>query len=392
MVNFVLEETDGTRKMIEECLTTVKCSEKVVLFGAGVGGGKLFNLLKEHNLSDKILAWSDNNHLKFGRSYMQSSLKVVNPENLIEKYGKEISIIITSSAYDIIRDQLVSYGYKRSQIYLFNFAFMDLQYTDKNFIDDHMNDFYRAFTRMADEKSRRIFIDILNYRITKNHIWLKKMQEDVDDEAFQYFPSDLFEYTEKECFLDVGAYMGDTLTRFDEIYGGRWLHYYGLEADDAIFRELTETALNLNRERDIEIYELAAWDCKTQLSFSVNAGSSKVEDSNANENNLVIAECVDDILTDKKVTFVKMDIEGAEYHALCGMAETIKGNKPILAICVYHLRDDFYKITDCIECLVPGEYTFFLRQYRYTPTETVCYAIPKHRRLKGESFLYDRID
>lgn len=30
----------------------------------------------------------------------------------------------------------------------FNFAFMDLEYSDKNFIWDHMADFERAYTRM----------------------------------------------------------------------------------------------------------------------------------------------------------------------------------------------------------------------------------------------------
>lgn len=64
------------------------------------------------------------------------------------------------------------------------------------------------------------------------------------------------------------------------------------------------------------------------------------------------------------------------------MSGIIRRNKPILAICVYHLRDDYYKLTDLVEKLVPGEYKFYLRQYRYTPTETVCYMIPQARRIE----------
>ena len=57
-------------------------------------------------------------------------------------------------------------------------------------------------------------------------------------------------------------------------------------------------------------------------------------------------------------------------------------NKPILTFSVYHLRDDFYKLIDFIENLVPNEYKYYFRQYRYTPTETVCYAIPSNRQKK----------
>ena len=93
----------------------------------------------------------------------------------------------------------------------------------------------------------------------------------------------------------------------------------------------------------------------------------------------VSAKKVDELLEHEKVTFVKMDIEGAEMNALRGMKRLIQENKPVLAICVYHLRDDYYKITDFIESILPEEYTFYMRQYRYTPTETVCYGVPKNR-------------
>lgn len=88
---------------------------------------------------------------------------------------------------------------------------------------------------------------------------------------------------------------------------------------------------------------------------------------------------LDDILADEQVVFVKMDIEGAEYNAINGMVELIKRNKSIVAMCVYHRRDDFYRLTDLLESICKDEYTYYLRQYRFTPTETVCYAIPKER-------------
>jgi FkbM family methyltransferase len=40
------------------------------------------------------------------------------------------------------------------------------------------------------------------------------------------------------------------------------------------------------------------------------------------------------------IDFIKMDIEGAERHALDGAAETLRRDRPRLAICMYHLEDD----------------------------------------------------
>lgn len=276
----------------------------------------------------------------------------------------------------------MQYGYADDHIKLYNFAFMDLDYTDKDFIYDHIEDFERAYLKMADDRSRRIFVDILNYKITKDAGYLAKMSADVDDEHFQYFPEDIYDHSPQECFLDVGAYIGDTFSVFNEVYSDGWKHYYGLEADSYVFKELQRAIRSSGKHADkISLYKIAAWSEKTTLSFDENAGSSRMSEKDERKANMVDADRIDNILKDAEITFIKMDIEGAEYNALTGMKELIKRNKPILAICVYHLRDDFYKLTDFIEDLMPNQYKYFMRQYRYTPTETVCYMIPNERVL-----------
>lgn len=377
----ILENTDGTKGMIAECINIVKKSESIIIFGAGVGGAELYKLLKKNNLSHKIIGWSDNNSMKFNKKYMEERLTIIAPEKLTKQVGVNTTIIIASSAYDKIMQQLLSYGYKQEQIYLYNFAFMDLDYTDKEFVWDHIEDFQRAYCKMSDLKSRNIFTNILNYKITKDDKFLYYLNSYVDDEKLQYFPKELILPIEGEILLDVGAYIGDTLECFDNIYEKKWEHYYGLEADKIVYEKLLKFVENSGFKEKVTIFNSAAWDEETTLFFSENAGSSKMGGQQDKENMLEVkANRIDKILKNKKISYVKMDIEGAEYNALMGMKEIIKKYKPILAVCVYHLRDDFYRLTDLIEEILPNEYIYYMRQYRFTPTETVCYAIPKYRK------------
>lgn len=84
-------------------------------------------------------------------------------------------------------------------------------------------------------------------------------------------------------------------------------------------------------------------------------------------------------MKDTPVTFIKMDIEGAEVNVLHGAETLIKNNHPILAICLYHELEHFYQIPNLIKKF-NSDYRLFIRHYRdLFDLETVCYAILKHR-------------
>jgi hypothetical protein len=68
-----------------------------------------------------------------------------------------------------------------------------------------------------------------------------------------------------------------------------------------------------------------------------------------------------------------MDIEGSELKALHGAENTIKNNKPKLAICIYHKPEDITEIQRYLMSIVP-EYKFGIRHYADHEFETVLYA------------------
>ena len=87
---------------------------------------------------------------------------------------------------------------------------------------------------------------------------------------------------------------------------------------------------------------------------------------------------LDELLVNEQPSFIKMDIEGAEYDALSGCKQTIERYHPILAICLYHRQEDLWRIPLLIHS-VSKKYDLYLRRYSDECWEQVCYAIPKER-------------
>jgi len=77
-----------------------------------------------------------------------------------------------------------------------------------------------------------------------------------------------------------------------------------------------------------------------------------------------------------KVDYIKMDIEGSEYNALKGCAQTINIHRPQLAISSYHSNDDFWRIPLAMNNLC-HDYIFRIGHYAKHLQETVWYGIPK---------------
>lgn len=84
---------------------------------------------------------------------------------------------------------------------------------------------------------------------------------------------------------------------------------------------------------------------------------------------------IDEHFPDDEITFIKMDIEGAEIEAIRGAENVIRRCKPKLAISVYHKRNDMFEIPLLLHQMYPG-YKFYLRQFSKALSETVLFALP----------------
>ncbi len=179
----------------------------------------------------------------------------------------------------------------------------------------------------------------------------------------QYF--DMFAPKDYEVFVDAGAYNGDSINVFLEWVRDKEYKVYAIEPLEDMCEVIKDKHIP-----NVEIVNCAAWNKNEKLCFDLDARGSTIR-----EKGLYLGVgMIDEIVKNDKVSFIKMDIEGAELKALEGAKETILKYKPRLAICIYHKYEDIYKIGDYILSLNPN-YKLYIRHYTTCMWETVLYAV-----------------
>ena len=150
-------------------------------------------------------------------------------------------------------------------------------------------------------------------------------------------------------------------------YGCDWKAYALEPLPDMCDVMMSKNILNL------QVVNCAAWNKNEDLFLGENQRGSGVR---VNGTEIINGRTIDSITEGDKVTFIKMDIEGAELKALEGASNTIKKYHPKLAICIYHKPTDIYDIGSYLLTLYPN-YKFYIRQYTTSMWETVLYAIDR---------------
>lgn len=329
------------------------------LLGAGLGGKQVSQLLRNECIHfDGFVV---------NRKYYEEQDGVWCLEDLLEQVEK-INIVIAFNGFD--KSLLAGYENKIQNVIDFD-CWAGIQPKDgKNYFSyswllQHEPQLQSVYEILQDDLSRRCFVAFINQKISMKFGYLSEVKT-----SYQYFDEELVKFTDAEVFVDCGAYNGDTAKAFVSALERRGITSYreiiSFEPDPDNYAKMK--ALNLKRHRCIPK------GCSNEagtLYFSQEGTSGKIEEFG---NIKIEVDTIDHVVGDSDVTMIKMDIEGAELSALQGAGNVIKRCRPLLAISLYHKKEDLYEIPQYIMKLVP-EYQFYIRAYEDTATELVLYAV-----------------
>lgn len=241
------------------------------------------------------------------------------------------------------------------------------EYLDYDYYIGHEREFEECSSLWADERSREIMEAYINQRISGRFSYLEKFWE-----PNQYFVPDIVDLRGVRCFVDGGAYDGDTYRSFLRNYRTR----AGQEFTGSVFlwepeeENFTKLSALYGKDDRVRLVKRGMWNEKAHLGFSGNGTGGGIS---AEGSGSVAVDRIDDVV-DTKVDFIKMDIEGAEYNALLGAEETIRRDKPVLAVCAYHRREDLLRLPKFILSMNP-DYRLYLRIHSPHAQELVIYAV-----------------
>ena len=179
-------------------------------------------------------------------------------------------------------------------------------------------------------------------------------------------PISLDKYISKGDFvLDIGANFGLWSFKMSELIGDEG-RVYAFEPFPKNIRFFKKNIL-LNNSKNIVLHELALGDSNTFLTIheGIDLGSTsllKTNDSKfSSESEVIEIRVLDEFTFDKRITFIKLDVEGFEMFVLKGMQNVITQNRPIIAIEINReqLLASGYAPKDIMDFFNPYNYRIF---------------------------------
>jgi FkbM family methyltransferase len=351
---------------------------RVVIFGAGRLGRSMVQGLCGTDLEP--VAFADNNPRTWGT--VINGLPVLSPQDAAQKYSQDTLFVVAvwhpsgAPLMSSLLDQVHVLGcrgvsfpllfWRHSSTFL-PYFFWDLP---ENLLQQK-DDIAAGLELLNDDNSRQAYVAQLQLRLLADFHCLG-----TPFPGEQYFPG-LFSMAADECFVDCGSYTGDTIQSFVAQTGNRFDKVIAFEADHAVLSDLQDSLSHIGNRVVLHRAAVGSHDGIVRFSGNGIGGGSVTATGEAE------VPCIrlDTALAGERVSFIKMDIEGAELEALEGAHHVIWRDRPVLAVCGYHKPDHLWRVLASLKNLAPDS-ALFLRSHCADGLDAVCYSVPPERQLQ----------
>ncbi|MGN0522077.1 MAG: FkbM family methyltransferase, partial [Eubacterium sp.] len=324
-------------------------AKPVVVYGMGNGAQRIIDTLKQYRIEVSDIFASD----EFVRGHSFLGYKVMKYSEICRKYSDFNVVLAFATRIDSVIENIKKIN-REHKVFAPDVPVAGGGLFTKEYVAENEKDFEFIYNRLADDESKRIYRDIINFKISGKIDYLINSFCD-KNEIYR----DILKLNDNETIVDLGAYDGDTIREFTEFTDGKYKKIIALEPDEKNFRKLCK---NTEQMDNIELHNMGAWDREDTLIFAKKAGRN----SKISAQGIPVKVTDIDTLINEPVTMIKMDIEGSELKALCGCEKTIKKYNPKLYICAYHRNEDLFAIGKKILEL-NDNYRLYFRHSKYIP-------------------------
>ncbi len=337
-----------------ENLTSVwdffKTTDKpIILYGMGDGADKVLARFEKLGISPYGVMASDD----FVRGQKFRGFTVKKLSDFENELGDFAVALCFASNIKEIMEHIKSVAQRHTLLVPSVPVFGENIFNEKFYIEN-ANLFNKAYGLLKDELSRKVFRDIIAFQYSGDIKILEGCTTD-KKEAFE-----ILKLGDSEAYLDLGAYNGDTIEEFLNYSRGSYKSITAFEPNKKSFAKLKNYCANL---KNVSLWNLGSYNKNTLISFNSKSGRNCAIDENGTP---VQVARVDTILCGKRITYAKLDVEGAEKETFEGMENTLKLFKPKLNVALYHRSEDIFALILQLNEINP-EYKFYIRHHPYIP-------------------------
>lgn len=334
----------------------LKSTDKpILMYGMGNGADKILKVCESYGIEIADFFASDG----FVRGHSFHGKVVLSYSQAKEKYGDFIVLLSFATSLPDVLENIKRIS-EEEELYAPDVPVFGDNLFNMEFFEEHKTDFEKAYSALEDERSKFVFENVINYKLSGKINYLF-MCDDEEKEVTTRFVSP----SKIKNYVDLGAYNGDTIRTLMG-YTESLENVIAFEPDKRNFRKLSEWA-EIVKKPEITAYKLGAWSHSDTLFFdaSGNRNANLSADGGAKLSEVEV-DSLDNVIGDLAPDYIKYDVEGSEYEALMGSKETIAKHSPKLLVSVYHRSEDLYKLPLLVKELNP-DYRLYLRKLRYIP-------------------------
>ncbi|MCD8220113.1 MAG: FkbM family methyltransferase [Ruminococcus sp.] len=358
MLSFITEKQSSWEKLQAE-------TRPIFIYGMGDGAEKIMRVFQEKSVPLAGIFASDD----FVRGHSFAGYKVRKLSEIEAEVEDFVIVLAFAAGYQSLVDKIIEISQKHTLLVpdvpvagggLFTY----------DYCVAHAQELETVYQLLADEESRRVYANILNFKISGKIQYLLDIVTPKSD-----IYRKIIHLTPNEVYVDLGAYNGDTIAEVLQYTRGKYIRIYAVEPDRKNFKKLCKY---LDGMHYVNAYHAVAWCKDTTVPFVTKAGRQSAVSAVGQQ---IEARSVDSILQGRPATIIKMDVEGCEREALWGAAQTIAHFSPKLMVSLYHRNEDIFALPLLIQQLNPG-YDLYVRHQLYIPAwETNLYAVPSGKGL-----------
>lgn len=338
--------------------TLADTKKPIVLYGMGNGADKILAALEQCGATAADFFASDN----FVRGQAFHGKTVLTYAQVCDKYEDFIILLSFGSSLPPVLEPIYRLAEER-EFYIPDVPVSGDTLFTRKFYENNYEKFHEAYDLLADEESKRLFGELIRYKLSGKVEHLRRAVSAPDCEKH------LLAFKHYQVFVDAGAYVGDTARKFitDCPHAKR---IYAIEPDWRSFKKLAAYAESETAAEVIPC-QFCAWSAAGSTAFS--AVGNRNSAANPSGNKTVLLNTVDSLGAD--ADYIKYDVEGAEKEALLGSVKTIEQHKPDLLISAYHNNDDLFALPLWLHERFPF-YKLYLRRFESLPAWDInLYAV-----------------